>query len=231
VVAFASCLTRVLAPDPPDAPRLPDVLASAGFAARSPDALASACCGMPFASKGLVDAAREAGTRALDALWLASDEGRLPIVTDASPCAGTLQDRARLDGRPLRILDFPSFWAAEGLARRPPARRLARAILHPTCTLVKNGGLADLLTVARACADEVIVPAAAECCGFAGDKGFLVPELTEAATRREAAEVREALANGNGGLYSTCRTCEIGMTRAVGRPYRSLVQLVAETMR
>jgi D-lactate dehydrogenase len=186
---------------------------------------------MPFASKGLLDASREAGTRALDALWLASDEGRLPIVTDASPCAGTLQDRARLDGRPLRILDFPSFWAAEGLARRPPARRLARAILHPTCTLVKNGGLADLLTVARACADEVILPAAAECCGFAGDKGFLVPELTEAATRREAAEVREALANGNGGLYSTCRTCEIGMTRAVGRPYRSLVQLVAETMR
>ena len=38
--------------------------------------------------------------------------------------------------------------------------------------------------------------------------------------------MREALAGREAALYSTCRTCEIGMTRAVGRPYRSLVHLV-----
>ena len=32
------------------------------------------------------------------------------------------------------------------------------------------------------------------------------------------------------GLYSTCRTCEIGMTRAVGRPFRSLLHLVHEAV-
>jgi D-lactate dehydrogenase len=74
-----------------------------------------------------------------------------------------------------------------------------------------------------------VVPASAECCGFAGDKGFLVPELTASATRREAEEVRALRATG-ASLYSTCRTCEIGMTRAVGAPYRSLVQLVADTL-
>ena len=98
-------------------------------------------------------------------------------------------------------------------------------------SLKKNGGLPDLLAVAHACADEVLVPAAAECCGFAGDKGFLAPELTEAATRREVAELREVLAGRDASCYSTCRTCEIGMTRAVGRPYRPLTQLVAETLR
>jgi D-lactate dehydrogenase len=186
---------------------------------------------MPFASKGFAQASRRAGERALRALWRASDEGRVTIVTDASPCAGTLQEHARRDAtRSLRILDFPAFWAAEGLARRPPARRKPLAVLHPTCTLVKNGGLPDLLAVAHACAEEVFVPAAAECCGFAGDKGFLAPELTEAATRREAAEVRERLAERDAPLYSTCRTCEIGMTRAVGRAYRPLAQLVAETL-
>jgi D-lactate dehydrogenase len=78
----------------------------------------------------------------------------------------------------------------------------------------------------------VVVPAAAECCGFAGDRGFLVPELTRSATAPEAAEVRAMLESEPGaGLYSTCRTCEIGMTRAVGRPYRSLVHLVRETLR
>ena len=230
VVVFPSCLTRVIAPGEAGAPRAADVLSAAGFGVSEPFAMAGLCCGMPFASKGFPQAAQQAGLRALDALWRASDQGRVTIVTDASPCAGTLQEHARGGARSLRILDFPSFWATEGLARRPPGRRQPLAVIHPTCTLVKNGGLPDLLAVARACADEVFVPAAAECCGFAGDKGFLAPELTQAATRREAAEVREAIAGRDAALYSTCRTCEIGMTRAVGRPYRPLAQLVAETL-
>jgi D-lactate dehydrogenase len=233
VVCFTPCLTRVLGPLPGEAEpvSLPDLLARAGFAAASPRGQEALCCGMPFASKGYPEAARLAAARTFDALWAASHDGRLTVVTDASPCAGALQEHARQERtRPLRILDFPAFWADAGLARRPPSRRQVLAVLHPTCTLVKNGGLPDLLRVARACADEVVVPASAECCGFAGDKGFLVPELTASATRREAAEVRALLEAGGAALYSTCRTCEIGMTRAVGAPYRSLVQLVADTL-
>jgi D-lactate dehydrogenase len=74
----------------------------------------------------------------------------------------------------------------------------------------------------------VMVPAGAECCGFAGDRGFLVPELTASATAIESAEVRAA--GPEPGLYSTCRTCEIGMSRGVGREYRSLVHLVHEAV-
>ena len=86
------------------------------------------------------------------------------------------------------------------------------------------------MRVARAHSDAVIVPAAAECCGFAGDRGFLVPELTASATAREARDVLEITSAGSAGLYSTCRTCELGMSRAVGRPYRSLVHLVHEAL-
>ena len=76
-----------------------------------------------------------------------------------------------------------------------------------------------------------MVPAGAECCGFAGDRGFLVPELTASATAIESAEVRAAAAAApDAGLFSTCRTCEIGMSRGVGREYRSLVHLVREAM-
>jgi D-lactate dehydrogenase len=57
----------------------------------------------------------------------------------------------------------------------------------------------------------------------------VVPELTRSATAREAAEVR-AMGADHVGLYSTCRTCEIGMTRAVGRPYGSIVHLVREAL-
>jgi len=43
--------------------------------------------------------------------------------------------------------------------------------------------------ISRACSDGVLIPIQAGCCGFAGDRGFLFPELTASAIRREAAEV------------------------------------------
>jgi D-lactate dehydrogenase len=85
--------------------------------------------------------------------------------------------------------------------------------------------------VARAHSERVEVPRFAECCGFAGDRGFLVPELTASATAAEAAEIRRLLeADPEARLYSTCRTCEIGIGRAVGRPVRSLLHLVHEAL-
>jgi D-lactate dehydrogenase len=99
--------------------------------------------------------------------------------------------------------------------------------------LLKDGGLPDLLAVAEAHAEHVRVPQFAECCGFAGDKGFLVPELTRSATEAEAAEIRDLFAReseSGAEVYSTCRTCEIGLTRAVGRPVRSLLHLVHEAV-
>jgi len=73
-----------------------------------------------------------------------------------------------------------------------------------------------------------VIPASATCCGFAGDRGFLHPELTEAATREEAAE----LAGREFDAYvSSNRTCEIGLERATGRPFRSAIQLLEELTR
>jgi D-lactate dehydrogenase len=241
VVYFPSCLTRIVGSQPgedilPPARAMDEVLRWAGFSVRLPDGIDGLCCGMAFASKGYPDAARAAAHKTAEALWRASSGGRLPVVTDASPCAGTLADLVttilKEAGREVRMLDFPTFWAREVLPGvSDPPRRQGTAILHPTCTLIKSGGVADLLAVARAHAERVEVPLFAECCGFAGDRGFLVPELTASATAVEAAEVRRILEREPGaGCYSTCRTCEIGMSRAVGRPFRSLLHLVHEAV-
>jgi len=241
VVYFPSCLTRVIGPLPgengtPPAQAMREVLSWAGLSVRVPERVSTLCCGMAFASKGYERAARSAARLTAEALWRATSGGRLPVVTDASPCAGTLEDAVasvlRETGREIRMLDFPAFWAREVLpSLADPPRRPGAAILHPTCTLLKAGGLSDLLTVARAHAERVELPIAAECCGFAGDKGFLVPELTASATAAEAAEVRGLLEREPGAAcYSTCRTCEIGMTRAVGRTFRPLVALVHEAV-
>ncbi len=242
VVYFPTCLTRIIGPlpgedAPPTARAMREVLAWAGFGVRVPEGASGLCCGMAFASKGYADAARTAARGTAEALWRATSGGRLAVVTDASPCAGTLADAVagvlRETGREVRMLDFPAFWAREVLPglSAPPPRRPGTAILHPTCTLVKAGGLADLLAVARAHAEAVELPQFAECCGFAGDKGFLVPELTESATAAEAAEIKGLLERQpSAGCYSTCRTCEIGMSRAVGRSFRPLLALVHEAV-
>jgi D-lactate dehydrogenase len=241
VVYFPSCLTRIVGALPgedalPPARAMQDVLRWAGLSPRLPERVDDLCCGMAFASKGFPEAARVAAARTAEALWRASEGGALAVVTDASPCAGTLSDlvasHLRESGRALRLFDFPAFWAREVLPSvDDPPRRRGTAILHPTCTLVKSGGLPDLLAVARAHAECLFVPRFAECCGFAGDRGFLVPELTASATAVEAAEIRRILERDPGaGCYSTCRTCEIGMGRAVGRPFRSLLHLVHEAV-
>ena len=169
-----------------------------------PDGLSGLCCGMPFASKAFPDAAHVAASRTAEALWAASREGRDPVVTDASPCAGYLQQDAQRilaeSGRALRILDFTAFWAREVLPavgavpeaagnRRAPSHLHAREDGRPARPPARGAG------PPRA---RWSFPKSAECCGFAGDRGFLVPELTRAPRPREAAEVRETLAARRG---------------------------------
>ncbi|HCZ13945.1 MAG TPA: hypothetical protein DHV85_04950 [Candidatus Accumulibacter sp.] len=78
-----------------------------------------------------------------------------------------------------------------------------------------------------ACAEEIVEPAGVTCCGFAGDRGFVVPELNVHALRK----VHEALpANCCEGV-STNRTCEIGLTAETSRPYRSIAYLLEECSR
>ena len=87
---------------------------------------------------------------------------------------------------------------------------------------------AKLEGIARFCSDDVTVPFSAGCCAFAGDRGFLHPELTASATRQEASEVK---AKGCVEHVSSSRTCEIGMTRATGEVYRSYLFLLEEVTR
>lgn len=77
-----------------------------------------------------------------------------------------------------------------------------------------------LTELARACAEEVVVPVDAGCCAFAGDRGMLHPELTAAATAAEAAEVTARTFDAH---LSANRMCEIGMDRATGRSYGSVL--------
>ena len=85
----------------------------------------------------------------------------------------------------------------------------------------------EFIQVARHFAEEVVVPKNSGCCGMAGDRGFILPELTESATAAEAKEVRQRQYDG---YYSSTKTCEMAMSQAVGENYESLLYLVDESL-
>jgi len=72
----------------------------------------------------------------------------------------------------------------------------------------------------------VEIPKHEGCCGMAGDRGFLFPELTQAATLEEAKEIKVKQCDG---YYSTSKPCEMAMSEAVGKQFESILYLVDET--
>lgn len=240
-VYFPTCIDRAIGPLPGEPRDAAPGRALAALAARAgvrlvvPRDAAGLCCGVPFASKGFEAAHSLAASRLVERLCSWSGDGRLPIVIDTSPCVyGLLAsgDRLPVEARArlarLRVTDAIAFAHDVLLPRLTIRRRARRVVLHPVCAVVKMGLVPALEAVARAAAEEVVVPGSAGCCGFAGDRGFLVPELTASATRALAAEVRTIDADG---WYATSRTCEIGLTRATGRTYRSILYLLDEATR
>jgi D-lactate dehydrogenase len=240
-VYFPACISRVMGHLPGESTEMSLVEAfvtvakRAGKAVWIPEDVEGICCGVPFSSKGYDQGHAVAVNRAIERFWVWSDEGRLPIVIDTSPCTYGLTtcrpyltevNQGRFDR--LAILDAIAFVHDEILPRLTVRRRLRSVALHPVCSVVKMNLTAKLEGIARFCCDQVTLPVTAGCCGFAGDRGFLFPELTESATRREAAEV---LAGQHEGFYSSSRTCEIGMTRATGQIYRSYIYLLEQATR
>ncbi|MFF1631709.1 FAD-binding oxidoreductase, partial [Streptomyces sp. NPDC058272] len=164
----------------------------------------------------------------VEAAWGWTAGGKLPLVVDASSCtlglAREVVPYLSADNRALHteltVVDS-LVWAADELLPHLTVRRtVPSAVLHPTCSMRHLGDEARLRAVAEACADEVVVPDDAGCCAFAGDRGMLHKELTESATRKEAAFVGSRPFDAH---LSASRMCEVGMDHATGRGYHSVL--------
>ena len=239
-IYFPACISRLMGalPGEPDGMSLPDVLVAlaqrAGVGLHIPDDPQGVCCGVPFSSKGYAEAHAHTVNQAIERFWRWSGEGRLPVVVDTSPCTYGLKtcrpyltpdNQARFDR--LQIIDSVAFAHDALLPKLTVRRKLGSVVLHPVCSLTKMNLTPKLEAIAQACASEVVIPRDAGCCAFAGDRGFLFPELTASATKHEAEEVCSREYDGH---FSSSRTCEVGVTRATGHIYRSyLFMLEAAT--
>ncbi len=167
----------------------------------------------------------------VERLWRWSGEGALPIVVDAASCTQGIADpgpdvlteeNAECLGK-LEILDSVA-WAHDRLLPwLEVSEKVGSAAVHPTCATRHLGLTHRLEALAEALAEDVFVPPTATCCGFAGDRGISHPELTESATAAEASEVAAHPCDAH---LSSNRTCEIGLERATGEPYESVILLL-----
>ncbi|UWP86598.1 FAD-binding and (Fe-S)-binding domain-containing protein [Dactylosporangium fulvum] len=195
----------------------------AGVRLHIPEGVGELCCGTPWSSKGLPDGYEIMRRRVRDVLAAATDNGRLPVVTDAASCTEGF-DRLLAEVTPaVEVVDAVTFVAEHVLPRLPAGRRLPSLALHPTCSSTRLGLDAAIARIAGAVAERVVVPDGWQCCAFAGDRGLLHPELTASATRAEAEAVAR---DGCAAHASVNRTCEIGMTRATGHTYHHLLELL-----
>lgn len=227
-----SCVSAIFGP-PQDKGGATDALlricAAAGVELIIPPAVDKLCCSTLWASKGLNDGAQEMHEIVARVVGPSTQSGKLPIICEASSCTHGIEGIfAQMPE--FHVEDATTFVAREVLPKLtiPDEKKLGRIVVHPTCASIHMGIGEDVLAVARAAAREVIVPVHAGCCGSAGDRFMLHPELSVGATSEELAEIDTI---GGVDLYvSSNRTCEMGLTERSGKPWRHVLEALAITL-
>lgn len=207
IIYFSACTNRIFKPntDYKDKRVLQEVLESlckkAEISVIYPANLSSMCCGKVFSD--FKEIALKNRQKLKNELLDLSENGRIKIIIDHSSCYYELFKS--FEGTKLQILDLSEFLLqiASKLHIKKTQKRL---LVHKLCLLKKLKKEHFIEKLARLLSDEVGVIKSFECCGFAGDKGFFVPELNQSSTKNLKFETK----NYDLGL-STSSTCEVGL--------------------
>ncbi|QBN18073.1 (Fe-S)-binding protein [Flavobacterium nackdongense] len=230
VVYFPSCINRSMgknsfqAADDLQLTELThQLLVRAGFTIIYPEEMDAQCCGMPFSSKGFAKANHSQSNALETALLKASENGKYPVLYDMSPCFYHSKEEFSEN---LKIVDPIEFMMDYVMPRLTVKNKKDTVAVFPVCSVKKIGKMDQLLALSQLCAHQVTM-IDSNCCGFAGDRGFLVPELNEHGLKDLKAQIPESCTEG----YSTSRTCEIGFERMSGIDFKSIFYLIEEVTR
>ena len=218
-VFFTSCLETMFSSE--TATSLRSLSKKAGVNFLVPEGISDLCCSTPWKSKGLTNGYESMAEKTYQALLVASMNGKLPIVCENSSCSEGLLDvlRAKKDSS-LTIIDSVDYVASTLLPRLGVNHKINSALLHPTCSSTALGSNQNLKVIASAISLEITILDSWGCCGFAGDRGMLHPELTASATSAQSEEISGKKFDS---YLSTNLTCEIGMSRATGQKYEHIL--------
>ena len=238
ILYFPSCISRMLGSGENGKRNIMEtflsVSAKAGIEVEIPGNISGSCCSQIFSSKGYKDAYAYTANAIIEKLWIDSKQGVIKIVIDVSSCAYSLKNlrhvlsannKTKYDR--LDIFDSVDYLYDMVMPQLEVKTKKGSIVVHPVCSLQKMHTQDKFIQLANHFAEKVTVPLHAGCCGMAGDRGFLFPELTESATMPEALEVCE---HNYDGYYSSTKTCEMAMSQAVNENYESILYLVDEVV-
>lgn len=224
VVYFPSCINRTMGLSDVSVEEKElfevtvELLKKAGYQIIFPENLPNLCCGMPFSSKGFLQAGATKSSQLELALIKATNNGEYPVLCDTSPCTKTMIEKFKSDLKLYEPIEFALDFLSNDLDFTPINEPIT---IHTTCSSSKMGLETKFKTLAQMCSNEVIIPADVKCCGFAGDRGFNFPELNESALRDLPKSIKNAKY-----AFSTSKTCEIGLSEHSGLDYNSIFYLI-----
>ncbi len=239
-VFFPACVTRIMGSSNLDKASVAETVLTLADRAhvrlRLPESVAGVCCGQIWGHRGYSAGRRHMANRLVEAMWDWSDQGRVKVVCDVASCTKTvlrevapyLSEKNAGLFEQIAVVDIVPWLASDVLTRLEVTEPKASVALHPTCASVELGTDGQLVELARTCAGEVFTALSWGCCGVAGDRGFIYPELSDGAQRDEQEELAGRVFDG---YYSLARTCEIGLSERSGANFESIVYLVEETTR
>ena len=234
----------------------------ANFTLHYPQNIQNLCCGKAY--KNHKSQNKNLAKNAYLALKQASKNGQIPIVCDHSACSLELlkqikhfEDIAKIDSKEmLKFYDLPAFvseYLLPNLEITPHSSSPKVALYAPCGTRnlsVKSKKWEEsIFSIAKACGVEIKQDLQVKCCGFAGNKGFITPELNESALKyfgsnfvQDNGKIKDSSTDNANALHKTNKkdsifdganigfcsssTCEIGLTKRSGFEWRHIVYLV-----
>ncbi|WP_341206332.1 FAD-binding and (Fe-S)-binding domain-containing protein [uncultured Psychrosphaera sp.] len=237
VIVFSTCANRVFGTEIQSKDQrsllavINSVFSKAGYELIVIDKQQGLCCGQPFESKGLFDLAKQKNDEVINAVRKHNKGGIIPVIVDASPCAMQLKKGAeQLNQKPallnenpedVVVFDLAEFVAVNVLPKLNIKTHADAVALHATCSTKKMATDGYLRQIANALSQNIVEPDGIECCGFAGDKGFTLPELNQHSLKDLPKQVNKCSSG-----ISCSRTCEIGLSLNSGIEYKSFMYLL-----
>jgi len=230
-IYFPSCLHRTMGNSTNDhstvnmlmelAPRL-------GVQFIIPQVVNSLCCGMPFASKGFEKAHNVMIEKTFTELYSLSENGQIPILLDISTCSYHFNGLKSTQINKLHFVDIIQFFHDKKDILSKCRQNENEILVHHTCSGQKMNNEKMFEEVLHSLAGTVISPHIKGCCGTAGDRGLIFPELTTSAAGSCASNYADYSSNAVG--VSSSKMCELSMSRATGIQFQSLIELVFQSL-
>ena len=222
-ILFPTCVGRVIASDDSgmsSSDYLLQITQKVGINIQILESFNNHCCGMAFESRGYKNVGKEMANKLREELRLLSNDGKIPIIFDMSPCTQFLND---LHSH-LTILDSIQF--LKNISDKLIIEKSEEPVfVHSVCSSQKMDSENALFDLVQKCSSSIETPTEHFCCGTGGDRIFRVPDLPKNAISKSISNA--SVSKG----VSSSRTCELGLSEQTGIKFSSIESLVYNALK